>query len=175
MTVQNTEKPNTKKRSGLKVIGYGVVTFFFIFLVIAIFDENGSNNTHSIQNQNETFDDLGAYIQGQFYIKQVLKSPATAEFPPLDFLVHRLNNNRFEVISYVDSQNSFGALFRSSWNVLFQYQNEKTYLERITVNGKVIYPIQESDNYKSQQEVQKEIQKTQKMFDDIQREMKSYE
>lgn len=140
MAVQDLEKP--KKKFGVyHAILVFVILFFLLVIIVSLTSDNGNNNySASIsKNQNETFDDLDAYIQGQYYVKQVLKSPATVKFPPTDFLVHRLNDNRFEVVSYVDSQNSFGAMLRSSWNVVFKYQGGKTYLEKIVVNGKVVY------------------------------------
>ena len=130
MTVQDTEKHKIKTRPVFKYLGLAIVLLIF---VVAYFGENDTNTYTSqipIPKQDETLDDIGAYIEGKDYIEQFLKSPASAIFPPLG-LVNRLNNNRYEVIAYVDSQNSFGALIRSSWNVVFQYQNEKTYLEKI--------------------------------------------
>ncbi|MDP3015321.1 MAG: hypothetical protein Q8N28_02830 [bacterium] len=132
-----------------------------------LFGGNNENNP-STQTQ-QTLDDIDIYIQGQYYVKQALKSPSTAKFSPLDFIVHRLNDDRYEVVSCVDSQNSFSAMLRSSWNVVFKYQNGKTYLEKMTINGKVVYSVQQS------KETQREIEKTQKLLDDLQKEIKSYE
>lgn len=143
---------------------------FIVFLGILFSSNNTYTSQIPTQKQSETLDDLDIYIQGQYYVKQVLKSPASAVFPYTDFIVHRLNNNRFEVISYVDSQNSFGALLRSSWNVVFQYQNGKTYLEKMVFDGKVVYPVQGVSK-----ETKQEIEKTQKLLDDLQKEIKSYE
>ena len=174
--MENTEKP--KKNYGIKH------AIFVIFLLVVIFefvsylfykknDNNATPQTQqtSSQKQNETLDEIDAYIQGQYYVKQILKSPATAKFPPIAIMVHHLkDSNRYEVVSYVDSQNSFGALLRSSWNVLFSYQDGKTNLERIVVDGKVVYPIQGTSK-----ETKQEIEKTQKLLDDLQKEIKSYE
>ena len=163
MTVQNTEKHKIKTRPVFKYLGLGLV---LLILVVAYFGENDTDTYTSqipIPKQDETLDDIGAYIEGKDYIEQFLKSPASAIFPPLG-LVNRLNNNRYEVIAYVDSQNSFGAMLRTSWKVVFQYQNGTKTLEKVVFDGKVVYPIKESDNYKHQQEIQKE---TQKLIDQI--------
>lgn len=170
-----------EKEYGLRHLFLGLVAIFsLILLLVVVFSDNSDRSNTSIQQQtqllkqNEALDEFGAYLQGQYYIKQALVSPATAKFPPLDFIVHRLNDDRYEVVSYVDSQNSFGALLRSSWNVVFKYQGGKTYLERMTVNGKVVYPIKESDDYKRQQEIQKETQKLLEQIESEQEKLKSW-
>ncbi len=172
MTTQNMEKP--KKKNWTKRLILGSAIFFFFTMIFALGDsgDNHSSQTQqaSTQKQEESLDDFGAYLQGQYYVKQALKSPATAEFPQTDFLVNRLDDNRFEVVSYVDAQNSFGALLRTSWSVIFKYQNEKTYLEKMVLNGKVVYPAQGVS-----EETKQEIEKTQKMLDDLQKEINSYE
>jgi hypothetical protein len=176
MTTQNTEK--SKKKYGIKHLILGLAIFFFFIMIFALgnSEDNHSSQTQqiSIQKQDETLDDFGAYLQGQYYVKQTLKSPATANFPPLDFLVNRLDDNRFEVVSYVDSQNSFGALLRTDWNVVFQHQNGKTYLEKMVLNGKVVYPVEESDAYKQNQEIQKEAQRLLDQIDSEQEKLKSW-
>ena len=59
------------------------------------------------------------------FVKQALKSPTTAQFQnALDFRVSQLRDkkgnriqNAWEVSGYVDSQNSYGAMMRTNWNV----------------------------------------------------------
>ncbi len=174
MTTQNTEKP--KKKYGMKHLILGLAIFIFFIMIFASgnSEDNHSSQTQQIptQKQDEALDDFGAYLQGQYYVKQALKSPATASFSLSDFLVNRLDDNRFEVVSYVDSQNSFGALLRIDWNVVFQYQNEKTYLEKMVLDGKVVYPVEESDAYKQNQQNQKEIQRLLEQIESEQEKLK---
>ncbi|GAB3102221.1 hypothetical protein GCM10027159_27790 [Lysobacter terrae] len=58
-----------------------------------------------------------AWAYMEQFVKQRLKSPATADFP---FGGHRdveaLGDNRYLVRSYVDSQNSFGAQVRTHFS-----------------------------------------------------------
>ena len=46
---------------------------------------------------------------------QVLKAPATAVFPSFDEMVVNGSNGHYSVSGYVDSQNSYGAVVRSSY------------------------------------------------------------
>lgn len=57
---------------------------------------------------------IEAYSVSQEFVQERLKTPSTAKFPVFkdDMVVH-LNNNRFKVSSYVDAQNSFGAVVRT--------------------------------------------------------------
>jgi hypothetical protein len=133
MTIQNTKEAGS--------VALGVIIVIILIVVITIFVMSDYSNNVSTR-QSQGLDDIGAYIEAKDYIEQVLKSPASAIFPPLG-LVRRLDNNRYEVISYVDSQNSFGAMLRTNWSVIFQFQNEKKYLEKITIDGEVVYQSKE--------------------------------
>ena len=77
-----------------------------------------------------------------------LKSPSTADFPTSDQVVirrfmnkvpNRAPNEAYEVSSYVDSQNSFGAMIRSSWTVVFEYVGTMMKIHKVIVSGEVVY------------------------------------
>lgn len=61
-----------------------------------------------------------AEILCQFYVENMLKSPSTADFPT-SANVQDLGNNTFEIRSYVDAQNSFGATIRTNYYCKIQY------------------------------------------------------
>ena len=170
--IQNIEK--SKKKYTFKHLIYGLILFFSFAVIGGLTSDDLHTAQTSVPEQNEIaddLDDLDAYLQGQYYIKQILKSPASAVFPYTGFIVHRLKDtNKFEVISYVDSQNSFGAMLRSSWNVVFKYQDGGTYLEKIVFDGKVVYPSQYSSG-----EIQEQVQETLKLIEDLQKEIQSYQ
>lgn len=52
-------------------------------------------------------------------VTSMLKSPKTAEFPNIDEWAFSKNKERIIVQSYVDSQNGFGALLRTKFQVTF--------------------------------------------------------
>lgn len=61
-------------------------------------------------------DSVEAYIMMQRFVKRHLISPGTAKFPGvLDRIDHvtALGNQTYRIISYVDSQNAFGAMLRT--------------------------------------------------------------
>ena len=59
-------------------------------------------------------DALGAYTAAKMYVKERLRSPATADFPwrRAEDVATFLGDDTYKVVSYVDSQNGFGAVVR---------------------------------------------------------------
>lgn len=65
-----------------------------------------------------------AYVMSQTFVKRHLKSPSTAEFPWMtddNVSVSYLGDCTSLVVSYVDSQNGFGAMIRSKYAVKLKY------------------------------------------------------
>lgn len=63
-----------------------------------------------------------SYYICQLYVENSLKAPSTADFAPsLDANIRDLGNNTFEISSYVDAQNSFGAVIRTDFYCKLQY------------------------------------------------------
>lgn len=69
------------------------------------------------------------YSMAKEIIESVLKAPSTADFPSIfsDDIKMARNKDIVAVQSYVDSQNSFGAMVRSEWTVQFKVLNISTY------------------------------------------------
>lgn len=69
------------------------------------------------------------YSMAKEIIESVLKAPSTADFPSIfsDDIKMARNKDIVAVQSYVDSQNSFGAMVRSEWTVQFRVLNISTY------------------------------------------------
>lgn len=49
------------------------------------------------------------------FVKRALKAPATADFPSYSQDAVSQSGSRYTVVSYVDSQNSFGAMIRTQY------------------------------------------------------------
>ena len=62
---------------------------------------------------------IDAFTYAQIFVKENLKAPATAKFAGLgESRIERLpDGETYKVYSYVDSQNSFGAMLRSKYYV----------------------------------------------------------
>lgn len=78
-------------------------------------------------------DVIGAWIMMQDFVKARLKSPSTADFPfgGAQRHVHDLKDGRYKVISYVDSQNGFGAMVRTHFYGIVVKDGDKWTLESL--------------------------------------------
>lgn len=81
---------------------------------------------------------IEASIEAEGFVKEVLKAPSTAKFPGafdqkpiVTYRVDKANNVvEYEVSSYVDAQNSFGAMIRNNYHVYLAKNNNGWYLLR---------------------------------------------
>jgi hypothetical protein len=65
-----------------------------------------------------------ALVECEDYVKNQLTSPATADFAPQPEQTQR-NGNTFRIVSYVDSENGFGAKLRSNYDCVIQWNGQK--------------------------------------------------
>ncbi|MCP6718750.1 MAG: hypothetical protein KJI71_00780 [Patescibacteria group bacterium] len=150
------EKPSKKKSNP-------VVLTFLIILIIFIFKSGLTNDSkpsspssQSNQGQESKPTEGQAGIIAKKFVKAFLKSPSTAKFPGVfegepriislpDVPAHEDEpalKNRFRVVSYVDAQNSFGAMIRSNWFVTLNWdKSEGWQSEEIILDDEVVYSI----------------------------------
>ena len=185
--LQKIEKIKKKSRGlyyalvSLYILVVSTASAVALFTCIAIIGQSGDSSSEKSynyvppKNENEKLDDISAYIEAQEYVKQALKSPSTAKFPATDFLAHSFGDNEYEVISYVDSQNSFGAMIRSNWNVQFQMlnNNQQKKLTQLSINGNVVYPVEKSKAYQGQQKIKQQAAELQKEIEGMQNQLES--
>lgn len=62
-----------------------------------------------------------AYVMSQTFVRRSLASPSTAAFPSSAVRVERVGGCRFIIAAYVDSQNGFGAVVRTSYVASLEY------------------------------------------------------
>ena len=61
-------------------------------------------------------DKFEAYVMSQQFVEDRLKAPASADFPTTSQAdIRHLGGGRYQVVSYVDSQNAFGAMIRNHY------------------------------------------------------------
>jgi len=63
-----------------------------------------------------------AFYMSQVFVKEILKSPGSAEFPFIDEAkIWSFQDSTFVIKSYVDAQNAYGALLRSKYYARIKY------------------------------------------------------
>lgn len=107
-----------------------------------LYDRDAGGVIDNIQNYILADGDKGTFIYlAEQTVKSALKSPSTAKFPGSIFEMNEWRVGRdhdvITVNSWVDAQNSFGAMIRSTFSVQFSYStNELLYL---LLDGQVLY------------------------------------
>ena len=113
-----------------------VIGGFFLITIIGLLIGIGKHSpSHSNieTNPKEVYktkirDEMDAYVETQLYIKDQLKSPATAEFGGSESEnLTRLSDSSFSIQGYVDSQNSFGGLMRADYACVVTYTPDDSF------------------------------------------------
>jgi regulatory protein YycI of two-component signal transduction system YycFG len=106
--------------------------FFWLFLILVLLFL-----TELFNNNPTPPDKIDAYIMMKEFVKDKLKSPASADFESNQTIGYKFENGIFTFSGYVDSQNSFGAMLRTRFTVSINYKFEtkKWFLESIVFNN----------------------------------------
>ncbi|MDT0687827.1 hypothetical protein [Autumnicola psychrophila] len=80
---------------------------------------------NSIVGEEDTKNETYALIYAEKAIKSKLKSPSTSEFPGVRGTSIKKDVDTFYVRSYVDSQNGFGAMMRTNFEVKVMFVGDK--------------------------------------------------
>lgn len=116
--------PYCRKTQGWKPVTKILAFLVSLFIVITIIGTFTSQDTtvQITSDQKTSEEDLPkrAFYKSQEYVKEHLKAPATADFPYYNSTsVKRVAGDAkgvmYEVVSYVDAQNSFGAKIRTNY------------------------------------------------------------
>lgn len=114
-----------------------LVTGIFIFWLIGDFGKSGtdSNSASASKDLTPKYDKFNAQVDCEAFVKRTLKAPATADFAPHHELqISGSDSGPWNVAGYVDAQNSFGAKIRSLYSCTIHYQDNKAYLDNLSVN-----------------------------------------
>lgn len=70
-----------------------------------------------------------AFVYSKDFVKERLRSPSTAEFPPYSGAegveIEKMECGRYEVHAYVDASNAFGAPIRNRYSALMMYDPDE--------------------------------------------------
>ena len=67
-------------------------------------------------------DKLTAYVMAEGWVEDRLKAPSTAKFPNnYDEHTTKISENKFRINSYLDAENSFGAMIRTRFTAVVEY------------------------------------------------------
>jgi hypothetical protein len=117
-----------------KPVGAGKV-FLWVFLAAGVAGILGTcgNGGTGIRTTVDEGEAVGAWVVCQQFVEDRLKAPSTAEFPGV-YSDHTtsLGGGRFRVDASVDAENSFGAMLRTDFSCVVNYQgNDNWRLESL--------------------------------------------
>ena len=98
-----------------------VCAFFFIIFLIFKCSCSQTDEEKAVSNAENL--KIKAFVYSHNCVEQQLKSPSSAEFPYGTEGVTKIDDKTFLINSYVDSQNSFGAMIRTKYSC------------QVTING----------------------------------------
>lgn len=133
-----------KQKQNITMLQLIVVSTIFISIIASVLNA-GNSTSSSVEQGPITPTGQQAFIISQNFVTQALKSPSTADFPSSEYNYHLVGEKTHVITSYVDSENSFGAMLRSKWTVSMTFnggdwadQNNWT-LETLVVNDEDVY------------------------------------
>jgi hypothetical protein len=106
-----------------------ILTVIILLVTVPIFiSQIASESTPELSTAEQSVKDVkdlkfsSARILAKSYISNIpLTSPSTAKYNPPTTEVDPKNPNLFEVSSYIDSQNGFGAMVRAYWSMKLEF------------------------------------------------------
>jgi len=111
------ERYKVNPRTALYVI-FGSIIFTIIFIIISANQSRSASNIYPIMGNTD------AFLVAKEFVSQKLKAPSTAKFPNSNHAeIINTGYNRWRVTSYVDAQNTFGAMIRNNFTVLLSYND----------------------------------------------------
>jgi hypothetical protein len=125
-TAKRGKKPQLTNEQLAKWVGAPLVVVF-LFMVGVL--SNPGNQRDFDAKDNRTL----AVMCAQDHVKSMLKAPASAQWPGafrgVDIAEHARKNadGTYDVESYVDAQNSFGAMIRTRYFVRLSVHNDGGY------------------------------------------------
>ncbi|MDZ7798366.1 MAG: hypothetical protein U5L76_01980 [Patescibacteria group bacterium] len=137
-------KKHEKKKKSSSAIGCLVIIIILVIVgFVSCSGDNDQNNSTS--TTTTTTSDSMAFVIAKGFVRDSLKSPSSADFPILDFVSTSLGENRYQVTSHVDAENSFGVMIRSDWVATLKYlegddaDQNNWELEKLIIDDETIY------------------------------------
>ncbi|MES2139237.1 MAG: hypothetical protein V4511_05985 [Bacteroidota bacterium] len=131
ISIEEVAKEKIKPKPQKSNVRNFVIIFFLLFIVYKACDNSDSggttnyNSSDNVESKKPEEMQEEAYFTAQEFMRNHLKSPASAEFPLSDYKFAASNNTyHFIIRSYVDAQNSFGANLRTYYLVQMKWNSQ---------------------------------------------------
>lgn len=113
------EKPWYKKWWGILFI------IFALGALANIANQQSPNTSTTVEKAKKTDNSIMAWAMSHEFVRPMLKSPSTAKFGPFEeSSVTHMGDEKYRIVAYVDSQNSFGAMLRTYYTCELKYKTD---------------------------------------------------
>ena len=110
-----------------------IMLFYFMF--------SGGGNSGSQKSYSEADYKAGLYTLAEKQVKAHLKAPSTAKLCKMsETEFQKGSDGVYMMTGWVDAENSYGAMLRSTWGIMAQADGEKMTMIYLTIDGKTVYP-----------------------------------
>lgn len=125
-------EPAKSLGSSSQVVGVGCALLVLVIVIAAVVSNGGGSSSTAPEHSA-----VEAYTACQGFVRDRLKAPSTADFPWVKSsdVTESLGDGRYRVRSYVDAQNSFGAMIRNSYDCTVRYRSGAWTAESVLVGG----------------------------------------
>lgn len=114
-----------------------IIILIILFIggwVLAIMQIDTPSGVGEDKVKSNTISEYLLYSTAQTAVKSKLKSPSTAKFQKSPD-IYELDDDKYKISGYVDSQNSFGAILRGYFTVVISYKDDKYTVISCTVHN----------------------------------------
>ena len=115
-------------------IGRFLVLASIILIIFIIIEPPSLKKDKTIAKYHTSIE---AYINAQNFVKKQLKAPSTAKFPKSTELrnhVIKIGQDKFQINSWVDAQNSFGAMLRKEFSCIIEFKQDSVFCSKMVIN-----------------------------------------
>lgn len=124
-------------------VGIAIIIILLFAVSVVILGRIGDDKDNATQTQSgqKLPDKVDAHYISQDLVRALLNTPATAKFPmSYDVSITELNKGSFQVNSYVDAQNEYGAVVRHHyiWIGSYEEHSKKWTSEYLKFDGEVL-------------------------------------
>jgi hypothetical protein len=144
LTYMNNLNVHQKVRLTIVLIGI-VIAAIVIYKINSFFDGITEPPPSTTESRKSDFNKGYAYVAAEGYLQNILLAPSTAQFnTSSENGVIRVNDSTWWIDSYVDSQNSYGAMLRKRFICKLTYNpatDETKCLDVRIVDDNYIDPI----------------------------------
>lgn len=133
----STTRNSSRNTKNSDIPSIGNKTLLWILAIALIFgirlcrkNQNNSSD-YGVQQNDSRQEALLAYEFAKTYVKNNLKSPSTASFPgTFERIKHieEIGVGTYRILSWVDSQNAFGAILRTNFSCVVKIDSDKATL-----------------------------------------------